>query len=245
MKLSLMEDGLAARFRSLTHRQKNFLLFADDLPAEALPDRVTKLGLRDLRRIHLSHKKTLSDQNHLVQRWLSVLARDNAQDRIAEAWWDGDDLVVISPHFERLQVPVSKIPSLRKTPRTELGRFEIDEDGSYIYWPSVDIHLGWNQLAQAANPEMALKARQKEAEFNRRYGVAIRTMREVRGLRQSDISGISSKQVGRIEKGDCRATHRALSVLAKAHGMSTLDYVNQLAATIGQSATSSSSSQRL
>ena len=57
MRLSVMDDDFASRFRTLTHRHKNVLLFASDLPAEALPDRITKLGLRDLSRIHLSDRK--------------------------------------------------------------------------------------------------------------------------------------------------------------------------------------------
>ena len=244
MKLSVLEDYLASRFRSLTHRDKNFLLFADDLPAEALPDRVTKLGLHDLRHIHLSDKKALLDQIHLVQRWLSVLSRENARHRIAEAWWDGDLLVVISPHFERLRMPMSSITSFRGRTRDELSHFEVDDDGSFIEWPLLDIHLGWDQLARAINPEMALKARQREAEFNLRYGMAIRAVRESRGFRQADVPGLSSKQVGRIEKGECRATHRALSRLAVAHGMTTHDYLELLATTLDQSSTPSSASHR-
>jgi hypothetical protein len=245
MKLSDIEDDLASRFRSLTHRPKNFLLFSDDVPPEALPDRVMKLGLHDLRHIHLSHKKLLIEQIRLVERWLSVLAGKNADHRIAEAWWDGDVLVVISPRFERLQISSSKIASLRGKERRDLDRFEVDEDGSYVYWPSLDVHLGWDQLAEAANPEAALKARQREHGFNQRYGATIRILREAQGLRQSDVPGLSSKQVGRIEKGDCRATHRALAQLAKAHGMTTLDYLNKLAVSVGQSETSSSASQRV
>jgi hypothetical protein len=48
-------------------------------------------------------------------------------------------------------------------------------------------------------------------------------------LRQSDIKGLTPRQVGRIERGECRATHNALSKLAKAHKMGLSDYMNELA----------------
>ncbi len=149
--------------------------------------------------------------------------------RIAEAWWDGDALVVISPRFERLAVPIARIPALRGKRKADLEQFEVDSDGSFVYWPILDVHLGWDQLLQAVDPERALKAGQKDRDFNRRYGAAIRRMRENSGLRQSDISGLSSKQVGRIESGECRATHRAITSLAKAHGLSVVDYLNRVA----------------
>ena len=178
MRLSVMDDDFASRFRTLTHRHKNVLLFASDLPAEALPDRITKLGLRDLSRIHLSDRKAPAEQVFLVERWLSVLAGKNADHCITDAWWDGDHLVVISPRFERLRVPISMIPSLRGKPIAELCRFEIDEDGSYVFWPLLDVHLGWDQLAQSVNPLASLKVSQNEEDFNRRYGAAIRQLRE-------------------------------------------------------------------
>ena len=76
---------------------------------------------------------------------------------------------------------------------------------------------------------LALKARQKSHEFNKRYGKAVQTVREKAGLKRGDINGISEKQVARIEKGECRATSNAIDALAKAHQLEANDYMRKLA----------------
>ena len=57
--------------------------------------------------------------------------------------------------------------------------FEIDPDGSFVHWPDIDVHLGWNQLLQAVDPGELRKALQRTEGFNERYGAAIR--RSARG----------------------------------------------------------------
>ena len=67
-----------------------------------------------------------------------------------------------------LHVPVGSVPALREQPRAVLGNFEIDPDGSFIRWPDLDVHLGWNQFLQAADPAELRKAQQRSAGFNER-----------------------------------------------------------------------------
>lgn len=139
---------------------------------------------------------------------------------ILDAWWEGDTLVILSPRFDRLHVPLRELPALACHDTEALKRFEIDEDGAFIYWPDLDVHLGWEQLLQAVDPSAALRDRQASVEFNKRYGAALRAIRVSHGLRQSDISGLTPRQVGRIERGECRATHAALEKMARACRMS-------------------------
>ncbi len=81
----------------------------------------------------------------------------------------------------------------------------IDPDGSFIYWPDLDVHLGWNQFLQAVDPAEFRKAQQRSAEFNARYGAAIRRVREAAGIVQSGVEGLTERQVRRIEYGESRA----------------------------------------
>jgi len=53
-------------------------------------------------------------------------------------------------------------------------------------------------------------------------------LRKEKGLRQSDIEGLTARQIGRIENGQCRATLSALQKLAKAHNMSVNEYMEKL-----------------
>ncbi len=93
---------------------------------------------------------------------------------------------------------------------------------------SADIHLGWEQFEGAVDETAYLKAKQQVEGFNKAYGAAIEALRKEKGLRQSDIEGLTPRQVGRIESGQCRATLSALRKLAKAHHMSVNEYLEEL-----------------
>ncbi|MCY7333484.1 MAG: helix-turn-helix domain-containing protein [Pseudanabaena sp. CAN_BIN31] len=51
------------------------------------------------------------------------------------------------------------------------------------------------------------------------FGKAIATLRKKYKLRQSDIIGLSERQVSRIEKGEGSTKADTLRLFAKAHGM--------------------------
>ena len=97
--------------------------------------------------------------------------------------------------------------------------FEIDPDGSFLYWPELDVHLGWDQLLQAVEPAELHRAQQRSAGFNKQYGAAIRRVREAAGILQSRVEGLTDRQLRRIEQGECRTTTAAILALAKAHGL--------------------------
>jgi hypothetical protein len=128
-----------------------------------------------------------------------------------------------------LHVPTDKLSSLRGQPRDLLRNFRIDPDGSFIHWPDIDVHLGWNQFLQAVEPGELHKAQQRSADFNRRYGAAIRKLREEAGIPQAKVEGITERQLRRIEQGECRATMNSLRHLAKAHGLDVNAYMEKVA----------------
>jgi hypothetical protein len=107
-------------------------------------------------------------------------------DRILDAWWEGSTFVVVSPKvdgFRKLRVPVEKLPVLGRLSREQREVFEIDEEGTFIYWPSGDIHLGWEQFEYAVDETAHLKARLQTQAFNKTYGAAIAALRKEKGLR--------------------------------------------------------------
>ena len=107
-----------------------------------------------------------------------------------------------------LHVPLESLPALKGRSRAAVRNFSIDPDGSFIYWPDFDVHLGWNQFLQAVDPAELRKARGRSAGFNKRYGAAIRKVREEAGILQSQVEGLTDRQLRRIERGvpchDCR-----------------------------------------
>jgi hypothetical protein len=152
----------------------------------------------------------------------------NDANKILDAKIVGNSLHVISPDFRRLDVPIAKISELSVLDRVEWSNFEIDEDGSFLYWPKQDIHLGWEQLEQIVNPEALRKAKQKNLNFNIRFGEAVKKLREQAGLKRTEISALSEKQLRRIESGESRLTANASEALAKAHHCNPDEYLKKL-----------------
>ena len=87
-------------------------------------------------------------------------------------------------------------------------------------------------MRQIADPQAARKALQKSQQFNVRYGKAVHQVREEAGLKPAAIAGLSEKQLGRIEKGDCRLTSNAIVALSHAHKLGPNEYLKKLAETL-------------
>lgn len=208
--------------------QKRFLVLPDESPQPSLPEILLKLRVRSLNRIHMPQRG--ADIKAFVRRFVAALALMSTEQTIADAWWEDDTFVVLSPTFERLRVPAGDIPRIRDASHEERQGFEIDSYGEYVYWPAHDVHMGWSQFEQAVDCQARLRAQQRSDAFNKRYGQAIRRVRERAGLRQCDVGGLADRTVRRIEQGTTRATGKALTKLAPAHGMSTNDYLSALAA---------------
>jgi uncharacterized protein DUF2442 len=170
--------------------------------------------------------------SQLLGRVCFAFAPDETRGNIIDAYFAGDTLLVRGPKHRMLHVPVSSVPSLRGQPRHVLQNFQIDSDGSFIYWPDLDVHLGWNQFLQAVDPEALRKAHQRSAHFNKRFGAAIRKLREEAGITQSKIKGLTERQLRRIEQGGCRATRGALAALARTHELEVNAYLERLAKTM-------------
>ena len=170
----------------------------------------------------------------LLTRLATASEADDRQKRILDARVNGNLLHVVSTDFDRLDVPINEIPAFRNRKSDTVQKFEIDEDGSFIYWPGLDVHLGWRQLQQVVDPDAAFKAMQKHQEFNARYGRAVRTVRKKAGIKPVDVQGLSDKQLRRIEKGECRLTSNAIAALAKAHKLAPNDYLEKLSEEFSQ-----------
>jgi hypothetical protein len=199
------------------------------------PDQVARwmrtTKIRSENRLHVVRVADLEapQVSQLLGRVCLALGRDGTRGGIIDAYLAGDTLFVRGPKHRMLHVPVNSVRALSGRPRAVLQNFEIDPDGSYVYWPDLDVHLGWNQFLQAVDPDELRKAQQRTEGYNKRYGAAIRKLREEAGLSQSKIEGLTERQVRRIEQGECRATRGALAALAKAHGLDVNAYIEQLA----------------
>jgi hypothetical protein len=163
---------------------------------------------------------------------LSAWLHDAQGELIANADVADGRLIVISCEPKMYEVDFDQIPALRKIPSGEWRNFEIDEDGSFITWPSVDIHLDLDAIRSVVDPAWRRRSERMRRTHGREYGAAISRLRHERELKQKDIPGISERQLRRIERtGDISVG--SLKLLADAHGMKLDHYLDELAEKAG------------
>jgi hypothetical protein len=230
-----VDQGFVEIFREKAAPYTKLLLLNDTPFTDRILSRLVDLQIRSSERFYLVECKfAQSDERkweELLRSFLGRLSTALVSDshRILDARIEDGILRVVSPDFRRMEIPISKVDELSKADKKTVEQFEIDDDGAYVYWPDLDLHLGWDQLFQIVDPEAARKAQQKSHQFNERYGAAIRRVREEKDLATSETPGLSYKQLRRIEGGECRLTSNAAKKLAKAHGMTPNEYLQKLA----------------
>jgi hypothetical protein len=228
-----LDEQFVLAFRKRATPETRLLVLNDSRSSDRLLSRIVDLQIRSPHRFYVADPPLAQTKEEnweeLIRSYLRRLtaglkSKEN-EGRIFDARLEDGILHVVSADFERLEVPISKIGPLAKAGKETAERFEIDEDGSYIYWPDLDLHLGWEQLQQVVDPLAVQRAKQKNRQFNVRYGAAIRKFREEKGLAVTAIPGLSHKQLRRIERGESRLTSNAASKLAEAHGMTPNEYL--------------------
>ena len=107
--------------RQLIADNKRFLLFAGNRPVESISSPVLSLNVRDSGRLHLANPPDSKDLLSYLRRFVEALAGSDSERSILDAWWEEGTLVVLSPLFERLRVPVDKLPKLGPCLRAGVG----------------------------------------------------------------------------------------------------------------------------
>ena len=211
---------LAAFISTVNRRnQLRALVVREDVEPSSIPQMFDRAHLRMLR-------NTIIHSGDAVPRRLLTAWAHNAQDElIAKATVSEDRLFLLSCALRQYEVAFSEMAALKCIPKTERPNFVIAQDGGYIHWPGPDIHIDLDAIRVAIDPKARAKAVAEKARRDARYGAAIGRLRMAKGLKQSDIGGLSERQVRRIEKGE-GTTVEALSRLAAAHGMDLDGYLS-------------------
>jgi hypothetical protein len=213
-----------AEFVSIANRrhQLRALLVRDDVQPSSIPQMFERAGLRMMR-----NTVVYSDPG-IPRRVLAAWTRNAQEQLIAKASVSKDRLFVLSCELQQYEVAFDGMPSLKRIPVAERANFAVDEDGSYIHWPGPDIHLDLDAIRAAIDPQARARAEAARTVHGGRYGAAIAKLRLRMGLKQSEIKGLSERQVRRIEKGE-GTTYEALRRLAAAHRMDLESYLGELA----------------
>jgi DNA-binding XRE family transcriptional regulator len=151
---------------------------------------------------------------------------------IAEAWVDVNNLVIKTCALERLSIAFAQLPWLAKIPDQERGDFEIDPLGSHIYWQKQDVHLNVDAVRCAIDEDFQTKRDIMLLMKNKAYGHAIAAFREQSGLSQQEVmrqTGITDRQLRRIEREGHSLSLQMAESLAAAHGMTANEYLKTIA----------------
>lgn len=215
---------LISEFVHIANRrhQLRALFVREDIKPEWLPQMFFRANVRQVRNM-LVHSES-DVPNRIIAAW-----RIGAQNHlIANASVLNNSLIILKCNLDTIEVPFDNLLRLLNIPKSELGHFHVAEDGSYIHWPNQDIHLDLDSLQCVLDPECKTRADQVRLLADKKFGSAVAFLRSKSGLNQTDITGISERQVRRIEHGE-RATLQSLRLLAEAHKMELNDYLDEIA----------------
>lgn len=193
-----------------------------DVPLGAAMRLPTRLRLRKP-----DQRLFLTDDLGSVRRWVIAPNRAQPFEGIIDAYVFDGTLSVFMGDLSIRDFPVHRVPSLESLDPERLRELQVDIDGSFLTWPSTDIHLGPSQLLQAVDPSQLAEI-EIERFRSENTAMALKYMREQRGLRQADIEGLSERQVSRLENAESRLTADAADKWARSFDLDTTTFLEEL-----------------
>lgn len=218
-QLSQVED-LIRRANDRHHLRTLFI--RQDINCNWLPQMLYQSNVRALKSMIV-----YSDFN-IPQRILKAWQLGAQNQLIADAIYLDNELRVFTCALEKIEVQFKEITAMNKIPMNERDSFEIADDGSYIHWPKSDVHIDLDSIRYAIDDAWRERSEATRLMHDKRYGEAIGLLRKEHKLRQSDMIGLSERQIRRIEAGE-RTSFDTFKLLANAHGMNLNDYLDKIA----------------
>ena len=182
-------------------------------------------GLRSLRNLLVHSGYDIP--RRIVEAWAAGVQHK----LIADATVQDDSLLVLDCALKLFELPFAKIKALKTIPVNDRQNFAIDPDGNDIFWEKYDVRLDIAGIESILHPE---KNSSMKLVHDKKFGHAVAAFRNLYGLRQSDILGLTERQVRRIETGEQSATLNSLNALAQAHKLPLKKYLNEVAELINE-----------
>lgn len=216
---------------SMIRSQAKFVLFDSGRSSESLAQALLHLDIRSRERFLAAPAGQNSPPRdlELVARLIAGFAStEDDEPRVATAYVDDGLLVLRSTEFDIMTIPLEMICRDLGGQPEDWEHPEVERLGRYVSWPGRDVDMRWSHLKSVINPTSAVASRQRSDAFNQRYGGAIRSLRRSCGIRQTEVAGLSERNLRRIELGEIRATSTSLEALAQAHGLDLRAYLAEL-----------------
>lgn len=215
--------------QSMERAQKLRILFVMlDTNINSIIGKITNKPWRSLQR-NLFLFDEWSQVDRILHAW-----RDHLQEeRIAAAWVEGNSLFVKSCSLKSYSIEFSKLKSLSLIKSPDREKFQIDQFGRHLYWPDYDIHVDAIDAIRYHTDKKYKKLRDlQDIARNSNYGAAIANLREKHSLTQKDIeelTGLTDRQLRRVEREGHPITIDVAEKLSVAHGMKLNDYLRSVA----------------
>jgi DNA-binding Xre family transcriptional regulator len=131
-----------------------------------------------------------------------VLSAPHAADLLIGGQVDAEAgvLLLFRGNLVPLVVPLSVFQQAPNGPRPDPRRFAVIDHGQTIQLG--DYEAATSAILYEVDPDYRRRVKQRRREEERTFGASLRRLRIQRGLRQGDFSGISEKEIGRIERGE-------------------------------------------
>jgi hypothetical protein len=209
--------------RAANHRNRLRTLFVrEDDNAQFLPQMLYEAKLKSRRNILVHSTKDVP------KRVLTAWSLGCPDQLIADAQVVGEELFVMACDHTLFRVGFAEMPALERIPSQQRSLFTISSEGSYMYWPDVDVHIDLDPIRYLKDETWREKKEREKLMYDLRFGEAVAALRKQYGLKQTDIRGLSERHVRRIEKGE-RTKIDTLAILARNHGLSLKEYLDEIA----------------
>jgi hypothetical protein len=166
----------------------------------------------------------------LYQEVIEEMETDHLHVLIQKAFIKGNYLIVTNKAGREIRVSFDQVPALKhKLKFCDRLYFEIQDNGSCLYWESADIHLDFESLLYYVDKEFRAKVDQESASRFKAYGKAIAKVRTAYDIPVDGITGIKAEDVQDIESGELRPETIALACYADALGLELNEFLNKVA----------------
>lgn len=181
----------------------------------------------ELKRSALKKIQTFDNEQsieRLIHSW-KIHAQD---DLIADFKVAGEYFYLIGCNLQEIRGSLREFKVFRDANEEDLSNFVLDEHGSFIHWPKLDVDLDMNSFKAKFEEGFDKKLKLKKVEKMSEFGGKLKKFRESNGLNQSSFEGINPKTIGRYEKGEYSISYKNLQKISQKFGLSVDRFIQEV-----------------
>lgn len=151
-----------------------------------------------------------------------ALASPRARDLAVAVTHDpvAETVYVLRGNLETATFPESAFHSFANGPEPDFSALKVEDCGQTLQ--AGDFEAAFDALLYEHDPDFRRRQKQHRRASEKTLGASIRRLRTQRGLRQSDFSPLSAKEIARIERGEVKKPRaETLKAIAKRFGVPT------------------------